>query len=161
MKPSRQRARSRLTPLQAGLAAVLGEEKLRRLADIGRIRRDWPRLVGPMLAQHSEPVSIEKGCLLVAVDHPAMAQQFRFLQQEIREACFRRCRIRSIGKLHTRIQSGAGMHRSGTSDNRPPRRLSLREKREIAVELRAVRNKALRRSMFYARMNQLRFSAGE
>ena len=157
MKPSRKRARSRLTPLQAGLSAVLGEEQLQQLADVGRIRRRWPQVVGPMLAQHTEPLSIERGGLLVAVDHPAMAQQLRFLQQEIIRACLQRCRVRSIRHLHTRTRPGAGMHRA-VPISRQPRRLSLKQMKQVAGEVRAVRNKALRRAMFRARTNQLRFN---
>ncbi len=151
------RVRSHLTPLQSGLCAVLGEEQLQRLADIGRVRRQWAEIVGSVLAQHTEPLNIEAGCLHIAVDHPAMAQQVRFLQQEIRNACFRRCRVKSISNVRTRMQPGAGMPQREKIST-PPKHPTWRDKRRIAKDIRKVRNKALRRAMFQARINQLRYS---
>lgn len=150
-----RRPRSRLTALQAGLGEVLGEDQLRRLADIGRVRRNWARIVGPVLAQHTEPLNIDKGCLHVAVDHPAMAQQVRFLHEEIRESCFRQCRITGISNIRTRHQPGAGIP-TPNRFRKPVRRLSLSEKKAVARQIHQVHNKALRRAMFRARINQLR-----
>jgi len=151
-----KRPRSRLTALQVGLSGVLGEEQLNRLADIGHARRDWAKVVGPVLAQHTEPLNIDNGCLHIAVDHPAMAQQVRFLQQKIRDACFRQCRITGIRQIRTRHQPGAGIalpspHKAAV------RELSLHDKKTIAREMRSVRSKPLRRAMFKARINQLRY----
>ena len=149
------RHRSKLTALQTGLSGVLGEDKFRRLNDIGRIRRNWSKIVGPVLAQHSEPLAIEKGCLQVAVDHPAMAQQFRFLHEEVRQSCFRTCRVGNISNIRTRHQPGAGIPLPKTATRRL-RRLSLSDKKAAAMALRMVHNKALRRAMYEARIKQLR-----
>ncbi len=154
---SRKRSRSRLTPLQSGLSAVLGEEQLKRLADIGHLRRSWQQVVGPVLALHTEPLNIEAGCLHIAVDHPAMAQQVRFLQQEIRNACFRLFHIKNISNIRTRMQPGAGIHPAKSTQN-PARKLSLQDKKMIAAEIRSVSDKSLRRAMFEARINQLRYA---
>jgi len=152
----RKRKRSHLTPLQSGLSAVLGEQRLQELAAIGHLRRGWKKVVGPVLAQHSEPLNIEAGCLHIAVDHPAMAQQIRFLQQEIREACFRLFRIKNISNTRTRMQPGAGI-RSTPSTQTPARDISLQDKKIIAAEIHSVRDKTLRLAMFEARINQLRY----
>jgi len=157
--PRKKRSRSQLTPLQSGLSAVLGADQLKRLADIGRLRRDWKKIVGPVLAQHTEPLNIEAGCLHIAVDHPAMAQQVRFLQQEIREACFRQFRIKNISNIRTRMQPGAGIN-STKPMPAPTHQLSLQDKKTIAAEIHSVSDKALRRAMFEARINQLRYAAG-
>jgi len=149
------RPRSQLTTLQAGLSKVLGEEQQKRLADICRVRRDWAKIVGPVLAQHTEPLNIDNGCLHIAVDHPVMAQQIRFLQEEIRQACFKQCRVTGISNIRSRHQPGAGIPiRSTTKD--ATRRLSLSDKKAIAREVCLVRNKTLRLAMFEARVNQLR-----
>lgn len=153
-----RRPRSRLTGLQAGLGEVLGEEQLKRLSDIGRVRRNWTRIVGAVLAQHTEPVNIDHGCLHIAVDHPAMAQQVRFLQEEIRQACYRQCRVAGISNIRTRHQPGAGMPIANHL-RRQARRLSLSEKKAVAKEMRRVRSKELRRAMFRARINQLSHQA--
>ncbi len=157
MKRTR-RPRSQLTALQSGLSDVLGADQLKRLADVGRVRRDWAKVVGPVLAQHTEPLNIDNGCLHIAVDHPVMAQQVRFLQEEIREACFKQCRVTGISNIRTRHQPGAGIPTRSAS-MAPTRRLSLGDKKTIARELRLVRNKSLRLAMFEARVNQLRHQA--
>ncbi|OIQ03981.1 MAG: hypothetical protein AUK36_01325 [Zetaproteobacteria bacterium CG2_30_59_37] len=150
------RPRSRLTALQSGLSEVLGVDQLKQLADIGRIRRDWAKIVGPVLSQHTEPLNIDKGSLHVAVDHPAMAQQLRFLHEEIRQACFRQCRVTGISNIRSRHQPGAGIPSRNIS--KPvARRLSLSEKKTVVQEIGTVRNKMLRRAMFEARVNQLRY----
>jgi len=77
------------------------------------------------------------------------------LHEEIRHACFRKCRIAGIHNIRTRHQPSAGMPQD--KDNRTLRRkLTLSQKKAVAGELRAVRNKALRRAMFDARVKQLR-----
>ena len=144
-----KRPRSELTALQAGLSDVLGREKLEKLAGVARLRRMWPAIVGSVLAQHTEPVNIESNTLLLAVDHPAMAQQIRFLQQEIRDACFCKCRVSGINRIRTRIQPGAGMHIHG-QPSKPGRIVGLHEKKTIAKTLRNVADKPLRRAMFDA-----------
>jgi len=156
----RKRPRSRLTALQTGLSDVLGEEKLEKLAGVARLRRAWPAIVGPVLSQHTEPVNIESDTLLTAVDHPAMAQQIRFLQQEIRDACFRKCRVNSIKRIRTRMQPGAGINISGRPAT-PVRSIGLGEKKNVVRTLRHVADKALRRAMFDAYLAQLAYRAGK
>jgi len=150
------RARSHLTAIQSGLSEVLGAKQLKQLSDIGHIRRDWAKIVGAVLATHTEPLNIVDGCLHIAVDHPAMAQQLRFLHEEIRQACFKQCRVTGISNIRSRHQPGAGMPVRSASMRRA-RPLSLSDKKAVAREIRSVRNKPLRRAMFEARVNQLRF----
>jgi len=150
------RPRSQLKTLQTGLSEVLGEEQQKRLGDICRVRRDWAKIVGPVLAQHTEPLNIEKGCLHIAVDHPVMAQQIRFLQEKIRQACFKQCRVTGISNMRSRHQPGAGIP-TKSATRIVSRRLSLSDKKAIAKELSLVRNKSLRFAMFEARVNQQRY----
>ncbi len=140
--------------LQAGLAEALGATHLEALAGTARLKRAWPDMVGPMLAAHTHPVAIEGDTLLIAVDHPAMAQQIRFLNQEIREACFRTCRIRGLRRLRTRIEPGAGVQ-SARKPPAPARRLSLTERKRAARLLRPVTDHKLRSAMYAALIAQL------
>ncbi len=156
----RKRPRSKLTALQAGLSDVLGEDKLEKLAGVARLRRAWPAIVGPVLAQHTEPVNIESDALLTAVDHPAMAQQIRFLQQEIRDACFRKCRVGNIKRIRTRIQPGAGINIHGRPTT-PVRAVRLGEKKNAVKTLRRVADKTLRRAMFDAYLAQMSYKTEE
>ncbi len=139
---------------------MLGEEKLEKLAGIARLRRAWPAMIGPLLAQHTEPVNIETDTLLIAVDHSVMAQQIRFLQREIRDACFRQCHVISIQRIRTRIQHGAGMNRNGRLPM-PVRSVGLNEKKRVADTLRHISDTALRHAMFDARITQLAHTAEE
>jgi len=156
----RQRPRSGLTALQAGLSNVLGEEKLEKLAGIARLRRAWSTMVGPVLAQHAEPLNIESDTLLIAIDHPVMAQQIRFLQREIRDACFHKCRVGNIRRIRTCMRPGAGISISG-KEARPGRSIGLNEKREAVKTLRHVADKTLRRAMFDAYLAQLAYKTEE
>jgi len=142
------------------LSDVLGEEKLEKLAGVARLRRAWPLIVGPVLAQHTEPISIESDTLLTAVDHPAMAQQIRFLQQEIRDVCFRKCRVTGIRRIRTRMQPGAGINITGQPAI-PVRSIGLGEKKNAVTTLRHVADKTLRRAMFDAYLAQLAYQAKE
>ncbi len=156
----KKRPRSRLTALQAGLSDILGEEKLEILAGIARLRRAWPAMVGPVLAQHTEPVNIESGMLLIAIDHPVMAQQIRFLQCEIRDACFQKCHVCNIRRIRTRMQPGAGMSNKVRSVI-PARSVGMSEKKRVADTLRYISDKTLRHAMFDARMTQLSYMVEE
>jgi len=155
-RPMDMKRNKHLQRLGSELAGVLGADQLTRLTDIARLRRMWSEIVGPMLAQRSEPISIESSCLWIAVDHPAMAQQVRFLQREVIEACFRKGGVRGISRLRTRIRQGAGVR----EEARVPvaRAVSWQQKKRIARELHGVENRKLRRAIFQARIAQLSFS---
>ncbi len=43
----------------------------------------WPRIAGPDVAQHSEPVSLERGLLTVRCDSTAWAKQLQFMRGDI------------------------------------------------------------------------------
>jgi len=150
-----KRKRSRLTPIEQGLAEVLGAEKLSRLADISRLQRRWPEIVGPMLAGCTQPVTIETGCLLIAVSHPTLAQQIRFLQNEIREACFNKCRVGGISRLRTRVQPDTAVIQPKRQPEPEP--ISFGSRKRIAAELRSLKSHELRRAIFRARLAQKAF----
>jgi hypothetical protein len=148
--------KTRLNRLENPLAEVLGAERLARLTDIARLRRMWVEIVGPMLAQRSEPISIDSSCLWIAVDHSTMAQQIRFLQREIIEACFRKGGVRGVSRLRTRVHPGAGV---GKEKQTPvAKAISWQQKKRIARELHGVENTKLKRAIFQARIAQLAFS---
>ena len=52
-------------------------------AVLGVVFGHWEDAVGPAVAAHSHPVSLTRGCLVVAVDDPAWATQMRFLGASI------------------------------------------------------------------------------
>ncbi len=45
----------------------------------------WDEAVGPQVAAHARPVSLDEGRLVVEVDEPGWATQLRFLEATLRE----------------------------------------------------------------------------
>ncbi|MDX8405855.1 MAG: DUF721 domain-containing protein [Mariprofundus sp.] len=161
MSHRKHRNRSHLTGLQGGISALLGEDSFEELIGIARLRRAWPHIVGPMMAGRTEPINIEhlsdSGlCLWVAVDHPMMAQQIRFLSDEIRKACFKHARITNLHQIRSRIQPGAGIK---IKNNKKPtaQPVSFARKRELALDVACIKDRTLRKAAFQARVAQQAF----
>jgi predicted nucleic acid-binding Zn ribbon protein len=43
----------------------------------------WEDLVGPAIAAHAKPLSVNRQVLLIGADHPGWATQLRFLSAEL------------------------------------------------------------------------------
>ncbi len=155
MRP--KRSRSSLKRVETGLSNILGKKNFKVLAGANHLRRTWSDIVGPMLASHTEPVSIEHQLLMVDVDHPAMAQQVRFLEKEILLACSKR-NIRGLKRIRTRFRSSAGtpekMHLS--LEQKP---VAMGEKKRIARLVKDIRNPELKRAVYSANIAQLMFGS--
>jgi predicted nucleic acid-binding Zn ribbon protein len=50
-----------------------------RAGPLAAVFAHWDEIVGPSVAEHSRPVSLVQGVLLVAVDQPGWATQLRYL----------------------------------------------------------------------------------
>lgn len=159
MNKRHRRPRSKLIPAQNGIAEILGQERFVELSVISKLRRMWPDIVGPMMAARTEPISIEKdggvNCLFIAVDHPIMSQQIRFLRDDIRKACFKRCQIKSLVKVRTRVQADAGI--KVAQKIKRISKVSLHDKKQVASELKNVNDRDLKRAIFDARIAQLKY----
>ncbi|PCI42673.1 MAG: hypothetical protein COB41_09140 [Proteobacteria bacterium] len=158
------RARSKLTDIHHNLAEILGVERLDQLVGLSRLRRLWPHIVGPMMAQRTEPIELKPSAdgsssLIIAVSHSTMAQQIIFLRDDIRKSCFEQARIGRIAKIFTRVQAVAGIQ---TTKNMPEAKpIPLQQKKQLASELQSIKNRPLRHAMFEARLAQLRYSTGD
>jgi len=156
-----KRPKSKLTALEGNLASILGPDSLDEMVGLARLRRAWPLIVGDMMAARTEPVQFEATedgrCLWVAVDHSIMAQQIRFLRDDIRKACFKHAKIGKLSHVRTRMLPGAGIKPAKPKPK--PRTLSFKQKRELARELAGIRDHRLRRAAFQARMAQLKYNA--
>jgi predicted nucleic acid-binding Zn ribbon protein len=74
-----------------------------------RVRADWETLVGPALAEHSEPLHLRSGVLRIGVDDPAWAGQFRYLADTLVTAFAERvpeAAIREISVTAARAPGG-------------------------------------------------------
>ncbi len=138
---------------------LLGKDRMQRLAHVARLHRAWADMLGPMLAAATEPAEVrlqQDGSvhLIIAVNHPMIAQQVMFLRDEIRGACLRHCRLDRIAKIFTRIKPYAGVIPI-TPPTRTPKPVSLSQKKTLVADLADIHDKALRCAMFQARVAQL------
>ncbi|MDQ6996364.1 MAG: DUF721 domain-containing protein [Mariprofundus sp.] len=161
MSRRKSRPRSRLSGLHDNLADILGEDSLTQLIGIARLRRAWPHIVGAMMAARTEPVQLEQladdgVCLWVAVDHSIMAQQIRFLRDDIRKACYKHAGLTDLYRIRSRVQPGAGIK----SSQKPPRpaALSFHQKRRLAQDVTSIKDRTLRKAAFQARMAQVMYA---
>ena len=133
---------------------------MQRLSTIGILRRCWADIVGTMMAERSEPVAIEPQQdgslgLIIAVDHPIIAQHIRLLHEDIRKVCFKRCKLQGLSKVWTRVQDGAGLREEKII--KKVSTLTCSDLRGLALSIQDVEDKALRRLMFQAGAAQLKF----
>ncbi|MDX8390571.1 MAG: DUF721 domain-containing protein [Mariprofundaceae bacterium] len=154
----RRRPRSQLKPLSNDFGDILGEDRFESLHALVRLQATWADIVGVMLASRTWPISIESNGLWVAVDHPVMAQQIRFLQQEIMQACERKCRVGSLKQVRTRLRPELAVTHAVKRSQHVGRSVSFQEKKGIARDLRTLSNREMRKAMFQARMAQLSFA---
>ncbi|MCD0452448.1 DUF721 domain-containing protein [Actinocorallia sp. API 0066] len=70
-------------PFGAGIKKLLSERGWEEKAAVGGVFGNWPRVVGPRLAEHTRPEAFENGELTVACDSPAWAQQVRLLAAQL------------------------------------------------------------------------------
>ena len=164
MSPRKKRPRSKLAGIHGNLAKILGEKSLDELINIARLRRAWPNIIGKMMATRTEPLQlqpIENGglCLWIGVDHSIMAQQIRFLRDDIRKACFKQVGLNNLHKISTRMMPGAGL--------KPPKKpvkrrlISFHEKRMLALNVISIKDRTLRKAVFQAQMAQLAYGDQE
>ncbi len=69
--------------LAEGLARVLRGLGAPPAGALEAIFGEWAGLVGPRLASHTRPVSVEQGCLVLAVDEPGWAVQVRYSEASL------------------------------------------------------------------------------
>ncbi|MDX8383827.1 MAG: DciA family protein [Ghiorsea sp.] len=139
---------------------LFNPERMQRLTGVGLLRRRWHEIVGPLMASHCEPVSLEPQdgalTLMIAVDHPIIAQQIRFLYKDIRIACFQQCKIQGLARVFSRVQAGAGI-RDVAKAPKVVNAISFADLRNLAESLQDVEDTAIRRVMFQARVMQLKY----
>ncbi|OIP98888.1 MAG: hypothetical protein AUK35_09855 [Zetaproteobacteria bacterium CG2_30_46_52] len=155
-----RRKSSELKHIQLDISKILGKERLQILSSMGLLRRNWHEIVGPMMADRCEPIAIEPQSdgslgLLIAVNHPVIAQHIRLLHEEIRKACFAQCKLQGLTKVWTKVQAGAGI--KAIQKEQHINVVNCGDLRRLAESLQDVEDKALRRVMFQAFTAQLTY----
>jgi len=160
MSPRNKRSRSNLAGIHDNLAKILGRDSLDQLISLSRLRRAWPHIVGTMMATRTEPLQLQPieddgVCLWVGVDHSIMAQQIRFLRDDIRKACFKQAGLTNLHKISTRMLPGSGIKAAKPTPQR--RVISFREKRRLALDVASIKDRSLRQAAFQAQAAQLAY----
>lgn len=70
-------------PLAEGLDRALGGLGLPGAVAVRAVFGRWEEMVGAQVADHSQPVSLRGGRLVVVVDEPGWATQLRYLQADL------------------------------------------------------------------------------
>jgi len=142
--------------LNQQLAQLLGVRHVRQLSNMHQLQRLWPSICGQMMAARSEPVSIENGCLWIAVNHPSLTAHIRMLQTELLRACAKKAHLRGLKSIRTRIMLNAGIQHQ-VVEKKKAYPVTLSQKKQIVRELKTVRSHTLRHAMFRARVSQTAF----
>jgi len=158
------RQTSDLQGMHGNLAKILGAQRLQELSGLTRVRRLWPDIVGKMRSSRTEPLQLKPGegdshVLVIAVTHSTMAQEIVFLRDQIRQACFDHARMGRISKIYTEVRMDAGFREKDVSIKIA--KVTLSKKKELARELQSIKDVALRRAMFKARVAQLRYNQNQ
>lgn len=67
----------RSTTIDRVLDAMIGNMGLRHPGAHQNIAEHWEHIAGPQVAQHSRPVGIHQGCLILYVDHSIWLQELK------------------------------------------------------------------------------------
>lgn len=70
-------------PLFRSLEAVAAEFGMSGTDHLALVFGGWDEVVGPAIAAHAEPISLNDGVLVVSVDHPSWVTQLRMLSPKI------------------------------------------------------------------------------
>ncbi|MGI8662209.1 MAG: DUF721 domain-containing protein [Acidimicrobiales bacterium] len=66
----------------------------------------WEELVGDEVAAHARPVSLDAGCLLVAVDAPVWATKLRYEQSGLIDRCADALGEGIVTRIEVRVRGG-------------------------------------------------------
>lgn len=87
----------------------LAAEGLTDLKSLGSVRQGWSALVGEEVSAHAVPVSLQEGCLVVAVDHSAWGTELKFLEKRIRRSVESQLGTGAMTRLEVRVRRTDGL----------------------------------------------------
>jgi predicted nucleic acid-binding Zn ribbon protein len=80
--------------------------------EVGALFSSWPRIVGPAVAEHVEPVSLRDGVLKLVADSPTWATEINYLKEKIRT----QANEALGGGVVSKVEVSAGRGRGRQSD---------------------------------------------
>jgi len=98
------------------LKALLSEEPLKKGRKYISFYSSWERIVGETLSHHTKAVDVQRGSLIVEVDHPGWFQMFRFKEHEILRSVKKRFPELKIKNVKVRVVPGTEKTARGTDE---------------------------------------------
>jgi predicted nucleic acid-binding Zn ribbon protein len=90
--------------LDASLPALAERLGMEDAGGLGRLFGSWATIVGPVMADHVQPVRIDADALVVQVDHPAWATQIKGLGDELLDRVAEKTHLARPGRIEVRIR---------------------------------------------------------
>ncbi len=100
----RHRRDSEPRPLDGSLEALSKRFGLDGARGLGRLFSGWSEIVGEPMAEHVQPVRIDRTALVVTVDHPAWATQVRRLGDTLLDRAAEYAGVERPARLEVRVQ---------------------------------------------------------
>lgn len=85
------------------LKALLAEGALKKGQKYISFYSSWDQIVGEPLSHHTKAVDVQRGSLIVQVDHPGWFQMFRFKEKEILRRVSKRFPDLKIKNIKVRV----------------------------------------------------------
>jgi hypothetical protein len=118
--PRRARKGGQPERLGSALGAFLRERHLATPLQIFRVRAVWPSVVGPQVAARSEPLSLRRALLTVAVADSAWLQELSFLRGELLTRLRERLPDVELKEIRLQVRTGAASIEAAPSPPPPP-----------------------------------------
>ena len=93
--------------INTSLGKLLGNLNAPSVGVLDIIFRAWSSIVGPDLAEHTKPGSIDGDLLTVMADDPTWAAEFRWLEQEVVARLTEATGSDRIRRLEVRVSRGS------------------------------------------------------
>ena len=93
--------------LARSLEKLLGNLNAPSVDVLDVIFREWSSIVGPDLAEHTKPGSIDGDLLTVTADDPAWATEFRWLEREVVQRLAEATGTDRIQRVQVRVSRGS------------------------------------------------------
>lgn len=91
-------------PISGSIETVLRHLGAPKASTVSTVFDQWAEIAGPAIAEHTEPLQIADGCLVIAVDDPAWASQLQWDAARLLEAVHAVVGDASITRLQTRVR---------------------------------------------------------
>ena len=90
--------------IDSSLEALSKQLGMEGAVGVGRLFAGWTEIVGEAMAEHVQPVRIDRSALVVTVDHPAWATQVRRFGDTLLDRASAHAGVERPDRLDVRVQ---------------------------------------------------------